>query len=319
MIKFIERNSMGQTNQIQGSRFRYVLLILIALIWGSQFLLNDLALEVFTPQAVSWLRATIGFLTLSGFLLILPEAHDNPVSKISYWRQIIMIGFFEATLPFFLVAWGQQHVNSAIAAILMSLVAIFTLILVVLFVRSEPVTRGKFIGIALGFAGVVVLLWPQVSQSQQGNSLLGSAAILTAALSFSISLVLIRTLPEMGTPIKIARDILLCGAIELGALLLLLGQPLTHHPIESNAVLAMVAQGAFAGGLVYVLYVRLVGLAGATFAGFVNYLVPLVGVFLGVVFLQNKLSASAYASLLILALAVFASEWKPTRKLVGRQ
>ena len=251
--------------------------------------------------------------------MILPEAHDNPVSKISYWRQIIMIGFFEATLPFFLVAWGQQHVNSAIAAILMSLVAIFTLILVVVFVRSEPVTRGKFIGIALGFAGVVVLLWPQVSQSQQGNSLLGSAAILTAAFSFSISLVLIRTLPEMGTPIKIARDILLCGAIELGALLLLLGQPLTHHPIESNAVLAMVAQGAFAGGLVYVLYVRLVGLAGASFAGFVNYLVPLVGVFLGVVFLQHKLSASASFSLVILALAVFASEWKPTRKLVGRQ
>jgi len=81
----------------------------------------------------------------------------------------------------------------------------------------------------------------------------------------------------------------------------------------------MVAQGAFAGGLVYVLYVRLVGLAGAAFAGFVNYLVPLVGVFLGVVFLQNKLSASAYVSLVILALAVFASEWKPTRKLVGRQ
>ena len=205
---------MGQTNQIQGSRSRYVLLVLIALIWGSQFLLNDLALEVFTPQAVSWLRATIGFLTLSGFLFILPEAHDNTVSKISYWRQIIMIGFFEATLPFFLVDWGQQHVNSAIDEILMSLVAIFTLILVVIFVRSEPVTRGKFIGIALGFAGVVVLLWPQVSQSQQGNSLLGNAAILTAALSFPISLVLIRTLPEMGTPIKIARDILLCGAVE---------------------------------------------------------------------------------------------------------
>ena len=93
---------MGQTNQIHGSRSRYVLLILIALIWGSQFLLNDLALEVFTAQAVSWLRATIGFLTLSGFLFILPEAHDNTVSKISYWRRIIMIGFFEATLPFFL-------------------------------------------------------------------------------------------------------------------------------------------------------------------------------------------------------------------------
>ena len=164
-----------------------------------------------------------------------------------------------------------------------------------------------------------MLLWPQVSQSQQGNSLLGSAAILTAALSFSISLVLIRTLPEMGAPITIARDILLCGAVELGVLLLLLGQPLTHHPIESNSVLAMFAQGAFAGGLVYVLYVRLVGLAGATFAGFVNYLVPLVGVFLGVVFLQNKLSASAYVSLVTLALAAFASEWQPTDKLVGRQ
>ncbi len=108
-------------------------------------MLNDLALEVFTPQAVSWLRATIGFPALSGFLFILPKAHDNTVSKISYWRQIMMIGFFDPTLPFFLVAWGQQHVNSAIAATLMSLVAIFTLILVVVFVRSEPVTRGKFI------------------------------------------------------------------------------------------------------------------------------------------------------------------------------
>ncbi|HGY5537781.1 MAG TPA: DMT family transporter [Prochlorococcus sp.] len=308
---------MGQATKIHGFRSRYLLLFSIALIWGSQFLLNDLALQVFTPQAVSWLRAAIGFVILSGFLYILPEANKKPDTGISYWRHIIMVGFFEATLPFFLVAWGQQHVNSAIAAILMSLVAIFTLVLVVIFIRSEPVTLGKFIGIALGFAAVIVLLWPQLSQAETSNSLLGSAAILAAALSFAISLILIKSLPDIGAPVKTARDILFCGAIELGAVLLLLGQPLTHHALESNAIIAMTAQGAFAGGLVYVLYVRLVDIAGATFAGFVNYLVPLVGVLLGVIFLHNQLPASAYFSLFILILAIVASEWKTSRSIIS--
>lgn len=308
---------MGQATKIHGFRSRYLLLFSIALIWGSQFLLNDLALQVFTPQAVSWLRAAIGFVILSGFLYILPEANKKPDTGISYWRHIIMVGFFEATLPFFLVAWGQQHVNSAIAAILISLVAIFTLVLVVIFIRSEPVTLGRFIGIALGFAAVIVLLWPQLSQAETSNSLLGSAAILAAALSFAISLILIKSLPDIGAPVKTARDILFCGAIELGAVLLLLGQPLTHHALESNAIIAMTAQGAFAGGLVYVLYVRLVDIAGATFAGFVNYLVPLVGVFLGVIFLHNQLPASACLSLFILILAIVASEWKTSRSITS--
>ncbi len=308
---------MGQATKTHGFRSRYLLLFSIALIWGSQFLLNDLALQVFTPQAVSWLRAAIGFVILSGFLYILPEANKKPDTGISYWRHIIMVGFFEATLPFFLVAWGQQHVNSAIAAILMSLVAIFTLVLVVIFIRSEPVTLGKFIGIALGFAAVIVLLWPQLNQAETSNSLLGSAAILAAALSFAISLILIKSLPDIGAPVKTARDILFCGAIELGAVLLLLGQPLTHHALESNAIIAMTAQGAFAGGLVYVLYVRLVDIAGATFAGFVNYLVPLVGVLLGVIFLHNQLPASAYFSLCILILAIVASEWKTSRSITS--
>lgn len=228
-----------------------------------------------------------------------------------------MVGFFEATLPFFLVAWGQQHVNSAIAAILMSLVAIFTLVLVVIFIRSEPVTLGKFIGIALGFAAVIVLLLPQLSQAETSNSLLGSAAILAAALSFAISLILIKSLPDIGAPVKTARDILFRGVIELGAVLLLLGQPLTHHALESNAIIAITAQGAFAGGLVYVLYVRLVDIAGATFAGFVNYLVPLVGVFLGVIFLHNQLPTSAYFSLFILILAIVASERKTSRSITS--
>lgn len=308
---------MGQATKIHGFRSRYLLLFSIALIWGSQFLLNDLALQVFTPQAVSWLRAAIGFVILSGFLYILPEANKKPDTGISYWRHIIMVGFFEATLPFFLVAWGQQHVNSAIAAILMSLVAIFTLVLVVIFIRSEPVTLGKFIGIALGFAAVIVLLWPQLSQAETSNSLLGSAAILAAALSFAISLILIKSLPDIGAPVKTARDILFCGAIELGAVLLLLGQPLTHHALESNAIIAMTAQGAFAGGLVYVLYVRLVDIAGATFAGFVNYLVPLAGVLIGVIFLHNQLPASACLSLFILILAIVASEWKTSRSVTS--
>ncbi|MAJ60588.1 MAG: hypothetical protein CBC48_11515 [bacterium TMED88] len=288
---------------------RYFLLLLIALIWGSQFLLNHLALQTFTPQAVSWLRATIGCLTLTLAMPMIREEVGRAGGGLVYWRQIVLVGFFEATLPFFLVAWGQQHVNSAVAAILMSLVAVFTLFLVMIFVREEPITMGKILGILVGFSGVLVLLWPQLSRSIGGSSLLGSASILAAALSFAISLVLIRRMPEVDAPMRTARNILLCGAVELGFVLIVLRQPLIHQPLELGPVAAITMQGVFAGGVVYVLYVSLVGLAGATFAGFANYLVPLVGVFLGVVFLHDHLSANAYASLAILALAIGMSEW----------
>ena len=86
-----------------------------------------------------------------------------------------------------------------------------------------------------------------------------------------------------------------------------------HHPLQSSAVIALLAQGILAGGVVYVLYVRLVNVAGATFAGFANYLVPVVGVFLGVFFLKDHLPLSAYFSILIIALAIFAVEWRPVR------
>lgn len=300
----------------QAVSYRYGLLFLIALIWGSQFLFNHFALQVFTAESVAWLRAAIGFLTLSFFMALMPVSRNSKTSKgsdSSYWLQIVLVGFFEATLPFFLVAWGQQHVNSAVAAILMSLVAIFTLVFVLIFVRDEPVTKGKFIGIMLGFVGVVVLLWPQFSLSTGTGSAFGSLAILAAAMSFAVSLVLIRRLPQVGSPVLTARNILFCGTVELGAVLLLMRQPLVHHPLQSSAVIALLAQGVLAGGVVYVLYVRLVNVAGATFAGFANYLVPVVGVFLGVFFLKDHLPLSAYLSILIIALAIFAVEWRPAR------
>ena len=300
----------------QSLSYRYGLLFLIALIWGSQFLFNHFALQAFTAESVAWLRAAIGFLTLSVFMALSPVSRDSSTNKSSgshYWLQIILVGFFEATLPFFLVAWGQQHVNSAVASILMSLVAIFTLVLVLIFVRDEPVTKGKFIGIMLGFVGVVVLLWPQFGQSTAAGSALGSLAILAAAMSFAVSLVLIRCLPKVDSPVLTARNILLCGTVELGGVLLLIRQPLVHHPLQASAVIALLAQGVLAGGVVYVLYVRLVDVAGATFAGFANYLVPIVGVFLGVFFLQDYLPLSAYFSILIIALALFAGEWRPAR------
>ena len=165
----------------------------------------------------------------------------------------------------------------------------------------------------IGFVGVVVLLWPQFSLSTGTGSAFGSLAILAAAMSFAVSLVLIRRLPQAGSPVLTARNILFCGTVELGAVLLLMRQPLVHHPLQSSAVIALLAQGVLAGGVVYVLYVRLVNVAGATFAGFANYLVPVVGVFLGVFFLKDHLPLSAYLSILIIALAIFAVEWRPAR------
>lgn len=296
----------------------YLLLLGIGMIWGSQFMLNELAIVDLPPPVIAAGRSVIGFLTLT-VLVQVTSGRTNRASGTQgqdivpgLWRQYFLIGFFEATLPFYLVAWGQQHVDSGIAAILMGTVAIFAIILARLFVKGERFSLGNVLGITLCFLGVVVLIGPGALTGLQDN-VLSEFAILGGALSFAISLTLIKRLPAEIPAILKARNILLCASIQIVPLTLILTPGAWVVDPSWPAVLAILALGTFCAGIVYILFVLLIDRAGPTFASFSNFLIPLVGVLLGVLFLGEPLALSHAAALALIILGLAATRL-PNRK-----
>ena len=298
------------------SYINYLLLVLIALIWGAQFFLIKKALTGFPPLTVATLRAFSGTVALS--LLLFFSSFVVPRNKASYTLKsltyIFCLGFFEATLPFICISWGQQHTNTSTAAILVSTIPIFTIVLVAFFVKHESLSLGKYLSVIVGFIGVLVLLLPDAMQSTVSHplSLLAKLAILAGACSFSISLVMLRRVLGFGM-VTLVRNVLLSSTIQLLPLMLIFNHPWNLQP-NLTAVTAVITLGVVASGIVYILYVVLLKRAGAAFTSLNNYLVPLFGVIMGIIIVHEQINWNVYLAFVILVAALLVSEFKFFKK-----
>lgn len=268
----------------------YLLLILISIIWGSQFVFTNFALKDFSALWIAAFRAIIGAATLSSILFAYPIQRHAKVKKLyTYIPFVFLIGLFDGTLPFSLLAWGQTQVNSSIAAILIGTVPIFTAIFATISLKSEKLHIGTITTIILGFCGIVTLVAPNLTGSWSSiyQNLIGELAIVGCAMAFSISLVLMKFLPV--PPIRGARDILIAASIQILLIVMLFGDsfPTSAH---FQSIFSAVFLGIVNTGIVYVFFLVLVHSAGSTFASFGNYLAPVVGVLFGTLILGNSIA-----------------------------
>lgn len=264
----------------------YALLTGIGLSWGSQFVFNRLAIDSMPPLMVATGRVVIGCGALTVFLWIFPKYCRTASGQAAKqpWAMYAIIGITEAILPCFLVPWGQQHVNASVAAILMATIPIFTLLLAPIFAKGESFSFVTALGVILGFCGVLVLFVPHPETRVSGNRV-GELAILAAALSFATSLILMKRLPSV-PPILAIRNIFLTAALPLVIATVFWHQP-WRLSITTKSVFALVALGIICGAVAYVMYISLLIRTGPTFTSLCNYLVTLVGVLIGVIFLGN--------------------------------
>ena len=286
----------------------YLLLSGIGVIWGSQFILNELVMKSFPPLTVAAGRLGIGLVTLS--LLFGIFSKKNPASERQEpqpWRLYGAIALFEGILPCFLIPWGQQRIDSSIAAILMATIPFFTLLLATTVVRDEPWSFTSALAVVIGFGGVLILLGPKV-QANWFDNIIGELAILVGSLSFAISLILIRGLPPL-SPVLTMRNVLLIAAIPMLALACILNRP-WELEVTWTSVLALLALGTFCGGIVYVMLTVLISRAGTTFTSLYNYLVVLVGVLIGMIVLGEKMTAYDLVALLLILVALALSQWR---------
>jgi drug/metabolite transporter (DMT)-like permease len=276
------------------TRDDYLLLLVLGAVWGSSFLLIKLAVETIPPITVAAARIGIGALVLA----IVVAVRGRPWPRGRRERRLLFaMGVIGNAIPFSLINWGETHIDSGLTAILMSSVPLATIMLAPAFVRDEPVTPGKLLGVAFGMAGVAVLIGPGVLMGAHGE-LLGEIAITGAALCYAVNGLVARRLPQMPVEV-ISAGCLLSATLAVVPVSLIVDRPWQSTPSTlSLAALALLGVLNTAGG--YLLLFRLVVRAGAGFASLNNFLVPLFGVMWGVLLLQERPSPLAFVGLLLI-------------------
>lgn len=286
----------------------YLLLGAIALMWGSQFFLNEIAIQSISPLNIAYGRILVGCLTLTTPLLLIPafrRKNSSPFAK-EYWLKYFFLALFEATIPFVVIPWGQTFVDSGVTSILVGMIPIFAIILARFLLPGEPFRLGSILSVLGGFLGLVILMGPNIGGQGGERSTLGALAILSGAFSFAFALILLKKL-DHPSPVATVRNILFWSFLQLTPIAFFLDSPLNLNP-SLPSLTAVALLGCVCAGVVYVFYVILIARAGPTFASLSNYLVPAVGVFLGVVFLGEPIYWNTVLALMLIFLSTLVNK-----------
>ncbi|SFM06260.1 EamA-like transporter family protein [Gracilibacillus orientalis] len=286
---------------------KYLFLLLISLIWGSQFYFAEKVLDEVAPLTLAAIRSIVGAIALSIIAVFIknPTHKKSNIAKSSkLYLLYASIALLEAVIPFFLVAWGQLRVSSSIASILIGTTPIWT-ILIVRVVSQKKLSFYQMTGVILGFIGIVFVFLPSLGANVFSNGIAGFVALLIAAISYASALVLMQYLPAESTVVSM-RNILCIASIILIPITLIM-ENLTFTTLSTGHIIDLLILGVFQTGIVYWFYNILIHLEGAVFASFSNYFIPLIGVLLGSLILQESLSLYMIVGLFIIVFSIIIS------------
>ncbi|WP_108885216.1 DMT family transporter [Pseudoprimorskyibacter insulae] len=276
----------------------WIMLFALAIVWGSTFMVMELALRGITPM---WLAAgRIGFAAVlagavwavRGGKLFLTDARD--------WPALFIATSLTTAIPFMLLCWGLEYVTSGFAGISMAAVVLMVLPLAHFFVPGEKMTTRRTIGFVIGFAGILVLVGPGAfASSGEALELWGRLACLGAAACYAISSIVVRRLPPIDPVGLTAATFILGCIIVIPVALITEGLPPAADGITLFWVVLLGMLPTAAANLLRIVIIRS---AGPVFMGLVNYQVPILSIILGAIVLNEPFPPSLkWALVLILA------------------
>ena len=256
-------------------------LFLLAFIWGWSFLFIKVAVDGLTPTTVAWARIALGAAVL--YAILRHQGGRIPVDRTSL-RHYAVAATIGNIVPFTLLAWGEQHITSALTAVLNASTPLFTAVFAAIGL-SERLRPVQIAGLALGMAGVAVAAGLGASDLE-GSSTAGALASILAGAAYGIAFVYMRRHLVSYPPIVAATGQLATGAVMLFPLAALTSI-LDGVSLTPTRLGAIVALGVIGTGLAYVLNYRVIGDLGPTKASLVTYLIPVVAVVVGIVVLDE--------------------------------
>lgn len=230
------------------------------------------------------------------------------------WSPLLLLGITNVAIPFFLISWGEQSIDSAVAAILDATVPLFTILIAHYLLHDDKMTWPKVLGLLVGFAGVIVLMSKDIGTSV--GSILGQLAVVLACAFYAGSAVFARRTTE-ATP-GILRS---AGPLISATVIMWLATFFVESPVEIPQLgitwVALLFLGVLGSGLAFVLSYYLIHEIGPTRTSMVTYLFPLGGVILGVAFLNEELSWQLLAGAVLIILSLVVANWQPRNSLAN--
>jgi drug/metabolite transporter (DMT)-like permease len=273
---------------------QFAWLLLLAVIWSSSFMAIKVGVTGLPPLTLAAFRVIVAAVILLGFARI--ERAALPRSA-RFWTYCLLLGIVGNGLPFTLINWGEQHIDSGLTAILMSIMPLSTVVLAHFFAAGERMTPARTAGVAVGFCGVVVLVGPEALKGL-GGDLWRQLAVAGGAFCYGVTVILARNMPP-ATLMGRSAAVMVVASLVMTPLALAVDAPWRLTP-DADALAAALYLGVFPTGLATILFFHLVQTAGPGLVAFINYLVPVLGVAWGALVLDERVTASAVAALVVI-------------------
>lgn len=274
------------------------LLFTLATLWSSSFGFIKVAVETVPPSSVAAGRLLLATVVIVAIAWVRGLRIPNIPGL---WGRFFLIGLFGNALPFTLISWGEVTIDSGLAAILMAVMPLATLLLAHIFTTDERMNPARIAGVALGFGGVALLIGPAALKGL-GDEALRQSAVAIGAVSYAIATVIAKGMPKIPHLTSSAGTLMASSALIL-PLSLFYDRPWTLAP-SAGSIGSVVVLGLFPTALAIVLYFNLLERTGATFIALNNYLIPAMGVLWGILFLAEELTLRALAALAVILLGV---------------
>jgi drug/metabolite transporter (DMT)-like permease len=265
----------------------WAMLITLSVLWGGSFFFIGIAVSGLPPLTIAALRVSLAAITL--WIVAFAMGLRLPSSMRTWWAFIVM-GLLNNAIPFSLIIWGQMYIASGLASILNATTPLFTVVVAGILLADERLSAKKIAGVIIGFVGVVVMLDVATLIEGTNDNVIAQLAILVAALSYAFAGVYGRRFKTMGiNPIIIASGQVTGSSLILIPLALLIERPLAGIMPDMAVCGAIVGLAVMSTALAYMLYFRILASAGATNLSLTTFLVPVSAIFLGSVFLEERL------------------------------
>ena len=256
-----------------------MLLLAVAVMWGSSFLLIDIGVDHFTPELVALLRVAFG----AGALAVVPAARSRVPGAA--WPAIAVLGVIWMAAPFVLFGIAEQSIDSSLAGMLNGGAPLFTAIVAGLATRQLP-SRGRAAGLAVGLAGVVAISWPAVQDAEASAA--GAGLVVLATVLYGVAFNLAGPLQRRHGALPVI------WRAQLVALALLAPFGIAGVPASTfawSSLLAVAVLGGLGTAVAFVAFTTLAGRVGSTRASVAVYFLPAVAIALGAVFRDETIAA----------------------------
>ena len=276
----------------------YTLLTILALVWASAFFNIKIATYSYGPITIAFLRCFFGTIPLV-LICYLRKIKIEAFSKDWYW--FAAIGIINLVIPFFLIAYGVQKVQSNLAAILMASTPLTAAVLAHFFTSNEKINLVKSVGILVGFSGIVFLFFDKILINE--NNFFSAFLILFGSCFYVVGGVLTLRISNKKNE-NVTASICIWATLFLFPISMFIEQPWNLTP-RLDSTISLIYLGVFSTGIAWLLRFYILKKNGLVFQAQVAYLIPIFGVILGFIFLKEEITSRVALSLLAVILGIY--------------